>query len=245
MSNLTQPANRLLAALPNPVYQRLFPFIKQVKLPQHQVLFHAGDNYDYAYFPTNAMVSSVAIMENGSTAEIGIIGNQGMVGLPIILNTGYTNSTAIVQVGGYGCRIAARTLQNELSRHEALQILLMRYVQARIIQLGQTAACNSHHKIEQRFARWLLTVRDGIQADEFKLTQEFIAQMLGVRRSGVTLIASQFQEAGIIEYRRGFIRIVSNERLEATACECYQLISIEYSRLLNRTDSHNGYRQQH
>lgn len=237
MLNLTKPSNRLLATLPTEVYQRLLPYLEPVELPQHKIIYCAGDNYDYAYFPTNAVISSVAIMENGSTTEIGVIGKEGMVGIPIILNTDYTNSTAIVQVGGNGYRISAIRLKEELNRHEALHTLLMRYVQARIIQLGQTAACNSHHKIEQRFARWLLTVRDSIQADEFKLTQEFISQMLGVRRSGVTVIASQFQEAGIIEYRRGFIRIVSNERLEATACECYQLIAIEYSRLLNRSDT--------
>ena len=241
MSSSTKPANRLLAALPDEVYQRLLPYIELVELSRQQTLYNAKDNYDYAYFPGDALISSVAIMENGATAEIGVIGNEGMVGLPIILNTGYTNSTAVVQIKGNGCRIAAKPLQDELRRQGALQILLMRYVQARIIQVGQTAACNSHHKIEQRFARWLLQVRDSIQADEFNLTHEFISQMLGVRRSGVSVIASKFQEAGIIEYSRGSIHIISNRKLEAAACECHRMIASEYSRLLYFEKSDNDY----
>ncbi|WP_019507788.1 Crp/Fnr family transcriptional regulator [Pleurocapsa sp. PCC 7319] len=231
-SNLNKPINRLLAALPGEDYQRLYPHLQPVELPQYKILYHAGEDYDYAYFPSHSIVSTVAIMENGSTTEIGIIGSEGMVGLPIILDTGYTNSTAIVQVGGNGYKIAAKQLQEELNRQGALKRLLMRYVQARFIQLGQTAACNRYHTVEQRFARWLLTVRDDIQQDEFQLTQEFISQMLGVRRTGVSEIAAKFQKAGIIQYKRGFIRIVSSQRLEAATCECYQLIYQEFSRLL-------------
>ena len=229
---LNQPVNRLLAALPDEEYQRLLPDLEPVELPQHQVLYYAGDKFDYAYFPSHSLVSTVAIMENGSTTEIRVIGNEGMVGLPIILDTGYTNSTSIVQVGDGGYRISAERLQEEMNSNGLLKRLLMRYVQARFIQLGQTAACNRHHTIEQRFARWLLLVRDSIQQDEFKLTQEFISQMLGVRRSGVTAVASKFQQAGIISYKRGLIRIVSGQRLEACTCECYQLIYQEFSRLV-------------
>ncbi|MGB5635487.1 MAG: Crp/Fnr family transcriptional regulator [Waterburya sp.] len=232
-SNLIKPVNRLLATLPKKDYQRLQPHLELVELPQHKILYHAGEHYEYAYFPFHSIVSSVAIMENGSTTEIGVIGNEGVVGLPIILNTSYSNSTAIVQVGGDGCRIAAKKLQEELNRNGALKSLLMRYVQARIIQLGQTAACNRYHNLEQRFARWLLTVRDNIQKDEFQLTQEFISQMLGVRRTGVTEIAGQFQKEGIIRYKRGLIHIVSQEKLESNACECYWLIAKEFSRLLD------------
>ena len=231
--NLNQPINRLLAALPTVDYQRLLPDLQAVELPQHQILYHAGEDYDYAYFPSYSIVSTVAIMENGSTTEIGVIGNEGMVGLPIILDTGYTNSTAVVQVGDGGYRISAKRLQEEMNRQGALKRLLMRYVQARIIQLGQTAACNRYHTVEQRFARWLLTVRDSIQKDEFQLTQEFISQMLGVRRTGVTEVASRFQQSGIIHYKRGLIRIVSPQKLEACTCECYQLIDREFERLLN------------
>ena len=232
-SNFNKPINRLLAALPTEDYQRLYPHLQPVELPQHQILYHAGEDYDYAYFPSHAIVSTVAIMENGSTTEIGVIGNEGMVGLPIILNTGYTNSTAIVQVGGDGFKIPAGRIQEELNRQGALKRLLMRYIQARFIQLGQTAACNRYHTVEQRFARWLLSVRDNIQKDEFQLTQQFISQMLGVRRTGVTEVAVKFQKAGIIEYKRGFIRIVSPQRLQAATCECYKLIYRESDRLLN------------
>ena len=232
-SNLNQPINRLLAILPPKDYQRLVPHLEQIELPQHKILYHAGEDYKYAYFPAHAIVSSVAIMENGSTAEIGVIGNEGMIGLPIILDTSYTNSTAIVQVGGSGHRIPASVLKKELNNYGALKTLMMRYVQARIIQLGQTAACNRHHNIEQRFARWLLTVRDSIQKDEFQLTHEFISQMLGVRRSGVTEVAGKFQQAGMIYYKRGLIRVLSHEQLEGASCECYSLIAREYSRLLD------------
>ena len=232
-SNLSKPINRLLAALPRADFQRLCLYLEPVELPQHKVLYHAGENYDYAYFPSHSIVSTVAIMEDGSTTEIGVIGNEGMVGLPIILDTSYTNSTAIVQVGNGGYRISAKELQNEIDRQGALKRLLMRYIQARIIQLGQTAACNRHHNLEQRFARWLLTVRDNIQKDEFQLTQEFISQMLGVRRTGVTEVAHKFQKAGIIHYKRGLIHIDDLEKLEARTCECYWLIAKEFSRLLD------------
>ena len=230
---MNKPVNRLLAALPQKDYQRLHPYLEPVELPQHRILYNAGEHYKYAYFPTHSIVSTVAIMENGSTTEIGVIGNEGMVGIPIILNTSYTNSTAIVQVGGTGHRIAAERLQEELDRHGAFYNLLMRYVQARIIQLGQTAACNRYHSTEQRFARWLLSVGDNIQQDEFQLTHEFISQMLGVRRTGVTEVASKFQKANIIRYKRGWVQIVSRKKLKAHTCECYGLISREFSRLLS------------
>ena len=240
MSNSTKPANRLLAALPDETYQRLLPYIEPVELACRQTLYNAGDRYDYAYFPENAMISIVAVLENGATAEIGVVGNEGMIGVSIVLNTDYINSTTVVQIGGNGYRIAIKPLQNELRRYGALQMLLMRYVQARIIQLGQIAACNSHHRIEQRFARWLLQVRDSIQADKFNLTHEFIAQMLGVRRSGVSVIANKFQEADIIKYSRGTIRIISAQKLEAAACECHATITKEFNRLLDFNDSNNG-----
>ncbi|MBE9045321.1 Crp/Fnr family transcriptional regulator [Pleurocapsales cyanobacterium LEGE 10410] len=235
-SNLDKPINRLLAALPQQVYQSLVPYLQPVELPQHQILYHAGEHYDYAYFPSHSIVSTVAIMENGSTTEIGVIGNEGMVGLPIILDTNYTNSTAIVQVGDGGYRISAKHLQQELNLYPELKRLLMRYVQARIIELGQTAACNRYHSIEQRFARWLLTVSKNIQKDEFQLTQEFIAQMIGVRRTGVSEVAGKFQKEGIISYSRGKINILSDKKLEASACECYKLIDSEFSRLLGERE---------
>ena len=230
---MDKPINRLLAALPTEDYQRLVPHLQPVELPQYKILYNAGENYSYAYFPSNSIISIVAIMENGSTIEVGMVGKEGMIGLPIILDTQSTNLTTMVQVGDGGHRISARRLQEEFNRQGALRRLMMNYVQARIIQLGQTAACNRYHNVEQRFARWLLTVRDSLKQNEFLLTQEFISQMLGVRRTGVSEIAAKFQEQGIIHYRRGFIRIISNQRLEAYACECYRQIAREFSRLLN------------
>ena len=232
LPNINKPINRLLAALPEHLYQDLVPDLQPVELKQHTVLYHAGENYDHAYFPSHSIVSTVAIMENGSTTEIGVIGNEGMVGLPIILNTGYTNSTAIVQVGDGGYKMAASRLRELINRHEQLRHLLMCYVQARIVELGQTAACNRYHHVEQRFARWLLTVSENIQRDEFQLTQEFIAQMLGVRRSGVSEVAAKFQREGIIMYSRGKINIVAREKLKTSTCECHDLIQSEFSRLL-------------
>ena len=225
--------NHLLAALPDEVYQHLSVHLEPVELPQHRILYHPGDRFEYAYFPFNSLVSHVAIMENGSMAEIGVIGNEGMVGLPIILKTDYiVNSSLIVQLGDGGLRITAQKLLEGIEHYEVLRNLLTRYIQARIIQISQTAACNSYHKIEQRFARWLLTVRDSVGKDEFHLTQEFIAQMLGVRRTGVTEVASRFQKAGIIQYSRGSIRIVSIERLKAHSCECYGLVKKEFDRII-------------
>lgn len=229
----TKLVNRLLTALPQEVYQRLLPDLQLITLPQHQLLYVSGQTYNYAYFPLNSMISSVSILEDGASTEIGIIGNEGMIGLPLVLGTTSTNFAAIVQVGGNGYKIAAAPLQEELNRQEELKSLLMRYTQARIIQLGQTAACNRHHKLEQRFARWLLTVRDSMNSNQFQLTHEFLSQMLGVRRTGVTQIAGQFQKAGIIQYKRGFVEILDNQKLEAIACECYQVIHQQFSRLLD------------
>ncbi|WP_036478215.1 Crp/Fnr family transcriptional regulator [Myxosarcina sp. GI1] len=226
------PTNRILSALPQKVYQRLARDLQPVELPQHRIIYYAGDNYNYAYFPTDSIVSTVAIMENGSTTEIGVIGNEGMVGLPIVLNSDRTNSTAIVQVGGNGYKIEAKKLRKEIERNEELKHILMRYVQARIIELGQIAACNRYHNIERRFARWMLTVGDRIEKLEFNLTQEFISQMLGVRRAGVTQVANKFQKQGIIQYKRGFIQIISQSELEARTCECYRLIANHFERLI-------------
>lgn len=238
-STSTKLVNRLLTALPQEVYQRLLPDLQVITLSQHQLLYVSGETYKYAYFPINSMISSVSILENGASTEMGIIGNEGMIGLPLVLDTTYTNFAAIVQVGGNCYKIAAAPLIKELNRQEDLKSLLMRYTQARIIQLGQNAACNQHHKLEQRFARWLLTVRDSMNSNQFLLTHELISQMLGVRRPGVSEIAGQFQKAGIIQYKRGFIEILDNRQLEATTCECYQVIHQQFSRLLDVEMSNN------
>ncbi|MGF1479888.1 MAG: Crp/Fnr family transcriptional regulator [Cyanophyceae cyanobacterium] len=226
------PVNQLLAALPQADYQRLCPHFQAVQLSQNKILYSAGEDYNFAYFPSHSVISSIAILENGATTEIGVVGNEGMVGLPIILDSSFTQTTAIVQVGNSAWKIPAAALKAEFDRDGALQKLLLRYIQARLVQLGQTAACNRHHSIEQRFARWLLTVRDSTQRHEFRLTQEFISQMLGVRRAGVSEVASEFQKAEIIRYHRGWIKIVDQMRLELASCECYPLIAQEFSRLV-------------
>lgn len=233
MSDLDRPKNRLLAALPHQVYQRLLPDLQLIKLSQEQIIYVSGETSEFAYFPNNSIISSVAILENGETIEMGVIGNEGMIGIPLILNTEYTNFAAVVQVTGNAYKIAAQSLKKELELQEELKILLMRYTQARIIQLGQTIACNRHHKLEQRFARWLLLVRDSIQEDRFELTHEFISQMLGVGRTRITEIAREFQKAGIIQYKRGCVEIVDNQKLEDICCECYEVINKQFSRLLD------------
>lgn len=233
MSNSPHTDNRLLAALPSQVYQKLEPYLQRIELRQGQILNVAGEPDRYAYFPINSMISRVAILENGATTEIGVIGNNGMTGLPIILQTNQTFFSSIVQMSGDSLVITAERLQRELDNQRLLRRILMHYVQARMIQIGQTAACNRHHILEQRFARWLLTVRDAIQQDRFFLTHEFISQMLGVRRTGVTEIAGKFQKAGIIRYSRGKIEIIDRQKLEAVSCECYRTISQQTANLLN------------
>lgn len=233
MSNSNKSDNHLLAALPQQVYQRLEPHLRLVELSQSQILNIVGEPDQYAYFPTNSMISRVAVLEDGATTEIGVVGNEGMIGIPIILQTNRTFFSTIIQVGGDSLIITAKELQKELDRQGALKYLLMHYIQARMIQVGQTAACNRHHKLEQRFARWLLMVRDAIEKNEFPLTHEFLSQMLGVRRTGITEIAGKFQKAGIIEYKRGKIEIINEQKLEATSCECYQIVSQQFSDVLN------------
>jgi CRP-like cAMP-binding protein len=233
VSNSNKSDNRLLAALPLQVYQRLEPHLQLVELSQGQMLNMVGEPDQYAYFPTNAMISRVAILKNGATTEIGVVGSEGMIGLPIILQTKRTFFNTMVQVGGDSLIIPAQELQKEIARQGALNYLLMHYVQARMIQVGQTAACNRHHKLEQRFARWLLMVRDAVQKNEFPLTHEFLSQMLGMRRTGITEIAGKFQKADIIKYKRGTIEIIDGRKLEATSCECYRVVSQQFSDILD------------
>lgn len=231
---MNRPINRLLAALPYKDYQRLCPHLELIELSQYEILYSVGKPYKYAYFPNQSIIFSMAIMENGSPTDIGVIGNEGMLGLPIILNTSDTKFTAIVQVSGYGYRIAAEHLQEELSHQEALKNILMCYVQTRIIQLGQTAACNHHHSLEQRFARWLLTVRDNIQQDEFWLSYESISQVLGVCYITAAEIVEKIQRTGIIDIHQGKVEILDHQALEKATCECYQVIK-KWSTISHKT----------
>ena len=227
-----QPSNKLLAALPANEYQRLVPHLKLVSLEVHQMLYEAGEPITHVYFPDNSMVSIVATMEDGSTAEVGIVSSEGMTGIPVILGNNTTITTSFVQISGTAMQMNADVLRAEFNRGGALQTLLLCYVQAIYSELAQAAACNRLHTLDERLARWLLTVSDRVESEDFFLTQEFISQMLGVRRSGVTVAASTLSQAGMISYKRGHISILNREDLEATSCECYRVIQNEFARLL-------------
>jgi CRP-like cAMP-binding protein len=224
--------NRLLAALSDSEYQRLVPHLNFIPLSLGQVLYEAEEPITQVYFPNNSLVSLVITTENGSTVEVGIVGNEGMVGIPVILGTNTTTTSGIVQMAGSAMQMNADILNIEFERGGTLQKLLLRYVQALHTQVSQTAVCNRLHTLEARLARWLLIVSDRIQSDKLPLTQEYISHMLGVRRSGVTVAAGTLSNQGIIRYSRGQITILNREGLEATSCECYRAIKNELARLL-------------
>jgi CRP-like cAMP-binding protein len=224
--------NRLLAALPASEYQRLVPHLDFVSLSLEQVLYEPEEPIRHVYFPHQAIVSLVSTMLDGSTVEVGLVGNEGIVGVPVFLGGNTTTNCAFVQVADGAMRMEAHRLLAEFNRGGALQSLLLHYTQALLTQTSQTAACNRLHTVEERLARWLLTVSDRMQSDQFPLTQEFIAQMLGTRRSGVTVAAGTLSQAGMIRYTRGKITILDRENLESTSCECYRVIKDEFVRLL-------------
>ena len=219
--------NRLLAALPEDEYQRLEPDLTSVSLDAGTILYEASDRVETVYFPNTALISLVSILANGATTEIGLIGGTGIVGLPAILSNGYSHHRAIVQVADSATKITASVVKREFDRGGKLQRLLLDYAQTRINQVAQLAVCNRHHTIEERLARWLLTVSDLTQSNQLPLTQEFLGDMLGVRRSGVTVSAGTLQQAGMIRYSRGKITILDREELENTTCECYELFRIQ------------------
>ncbi|WP_206671940.1 Crp/Fnr family transcriptional regulator [Cyanobacterium aponinum] len=224
--------NQLLNNLPLSEYQRLLPHLQEVMLVSGSVLHEPYDAINYAYFPVSAMISLVSIMEDGSTTEIGLIGNEGMIGVPIFLGGEYTISRAIVQMAGSSFKLRADILKQEFDRGGVFQKILLLHTQARLTQIAQSAACNRQHKIEARLARWLLSVYDCVLKDELDLTQEFISNMLGVRRAGVTIAAHALQDAGIIRYNRGKIVILDHKKLEEASCECYRVVQNEFIRLL-------------
>lgn len=225
--------NQLLAALPINDYQRLIPHLELVALSNQQMLYDIGESITYVYFPHQVIVSFVSLMEDGSTTEVGLVGKDGMVGMPVCWGGDCSgNIQAIVQMPGTALRMKAEQLKTEFNRGGVLQSRLLLYTQALFSQVAQTAACNRHHTVEERLARWLLTVQDQVQASELVLTQEFISQMLGTRRSGVTVAAMALQQAGIIRYSRGRITVIDREKMKLVACECYGVINNEFSRLL-------------
>jgi len=227
-----QAVNRLLAALPDAEYQRLVPHLERVPLPVKQVLHKRGESIEYVYFPHRAIVSLISTPEEGSKVEVGLVGNEGLVGIPAVLGDNIATTTAIVQREDSGMRMEASLLKTEFQRGGVLQSLLLRYTQALYALTSQNVACHRLHHLEERLARWLLLVYDRVGSNQLQLTQEFISEMLGVRRAGVTEAANRLQQAGLIRYSRGKITILNRQKLEAASCSCYGIINSEYTRLL-------------
>jgi len=230
---LNEPVqNRLLAALPPEEYERLAPQLQQVSFSLGQVVYEFGGQLDYVFFPTDSIVSLLYTMENGTSAEMGLTGNDGVVGIALFMGGGTMPNRAVVQSAGSAIRMKAKALQDEFALGGKFQQLLLRYTQALITQISQTAVCNRLHSVEQQLCRWLLLSHDRIQSDELVMTQELIADMLGVRREGVTVAAGHLQDSGAISYVRGHITILDREKLEETVCECYRVVKDEFDRLL-------------
>jgi CRP-like cAMP-binding protein len=224
--------NRLLAALPKESYEALAPSLEPVQMPLGAVLYESGGAQGHVYFPTSCIVSLLYVLENGSSAEIAVTGREGLVGISLFMGGETTPNRAVVQSAGDGYRIKARALKDRFEAGGALQILLLRFTQALITQMTQTAVCNRHHSIDQQLCRWLLLSLDRLPANELVMTQELIANMLGVRREGVTEAAGKLQAEGLVEYSRGRITVLDRGRLEARVCECYAVVKKEYDRLL-------------
>ena len=226
--------NRLLAALPQEDYQRLLPHLESVPLPLGGTVYEAGRRMHHMFFPTDGIVSLLYVMKDGASAEIAIVGNEGVVGVALFMGSESTPSRAIVQSVGHAYKLPAEILRGEFERGGELQHLLLRYTQALITQMAQTAVCNRHHTIEQQLCRWLLLSLDRLASNDLHMTQELIANMLGVRREGVTQAAGQLQKDGVLHYRRGHIKVLDRSELERRVCECYGVVKDEADRLLRR-----------
>jgi len=224
--------NHLLDALPVGDYRRLAPDLELVPMPLGEVLYEPGGQMRYVYFPTTSIVSLLYVMEDGASAEIAIVGNEGMLGISLFMGGESTPSRAVVQSAGYGFRLRSKLIKNEFGRFGPTMHLLLRYTQALITQMAQTAVCNRHHSVDQQLCRWLLLSLDRLSSNELSMTQELIANMLGVRREGVTEAAGKLQDAGLIRYRRGNITVLDRPGLEKRSCECYQVVKTEFDRLL-------------
>jgi CRP-like cAMP-binding protein len=225
--------NHLLAALPASIQAQWFPQLESIDMPLGQVLYESGSTLSHVYFPTTSIVSLLYVMEDGASAEIAIVGNEGIVGISLFMGGGSTPSRAVVQSAGRGFRLKAKALKDEFNRNGLVLHLLLRYTQALITQMSQTAVCNRHHSLDQQLCRWLLLSLDRLQGNELVMTQELIANMLGVRRGGVTEAALRLQEAGLIRYARGHITVLDRDGLQRRTCECYAVVKKEYDRLLS------------
>jgi CRP-like cAMP-binding protein len=224
--------NHLLAALPEAEWKRWSPWLERVEMPLGEVLYEPGVALNYVYFPITAIVSLLYVMENGASAEIAVVGNEGIVGVSLFMGGESTPSRAVVQSAGIGCRLESQLMKDEFNKGGPVLHLLLRYTQALITQMAQTAVCNRHHSLDQQLCRWLLLSLDRLKGDELIMTQELIANMLGVRREGVTEGALKLQRAGLIQYARGHITVLNRSGLESRTCECYAVVKREYDRLL-------------
>jgi CRP-like cAMP-binding protein len=224
--------NHLLGALPPAEAQRWIPLLESVDLPLGHVLYESGGALAHVYFPTTAIISLLYVMSNGASAEIAVVGNEGIIGVSLFMGGESTPSRAVVQSAGHGFRLKANIMKEEFNRAGPVLHLLLRYTQALITQMAQTAVCNRHHTLDQQLCRWLLLSLDRLQGNQLVMTQELIANMLGVRREGVTEGALKLQHAGLISYARGHITVLDRAGLEKRSCECYSVVKQEYDRLL-------------
>jgi CRP-like cAMP-binding protein len=227
--------NQLLASLPDAEWLRWKPQLERVKLELGQVLYEAGGLQSHVYFPTTAIVSLLYVLENGASAEIAVVGREGLVGVSLFMGGQSTTTRAVVQSAGEGYRLRASGMQTEFNRAGPVLHLLLRYTQALITQMSQTAVCNRHHSLDQQLCRWLLLSLDRLDGNDLVMTQELISNMLGVRREGVTEAALSLQRAGLIDYARGRIKVLNRAGLEQRSCECYAVVKAEYDRLLPAT----------
>ncbi|WP_444993846.1 Crp/Fnr family transcriptional regulator [Aliikangiella sp. IMCC44359] len=233
MLNIPNPQqNYLLNALPVAVQQRLFPHLKLVPFPLGKVLYESGDKLSNVYFPIDSIVSLLYVLENGASAEISVVGNEGLIGVALFMGGESTPSRAIVQSAGNAYQLAGHRIIDEFNRHGEMLQLMLRYTQSLITQMAQTAVCNRHHSIDQQLCRWLLLSLDRLTDNQLTMTQELIANMLGVRREGVTEAAGKLQKHGVIKYYRGHITVLDRPKLEKLCCECYAVVKKETDRLL-------------
>ena len=232
LTELDRLDNHLLGALPPLERQRWAPELESVEMPLGNVLYESGVTLSHVYFPSTAIVSLLYVMENGASAEIAVVGNEGIVGISLFMGGESTSSRAVVQSAGRGVRVKGKFLKDEFNRSGPVMHLLLRYTQALITQMAQTAVCNRHHTLDQQLCRWLLLSLDRLKDNELVMTQELIANMLGVRREGVTEAALKLQHAGLIRYARGRITVLDRDGLERRTCECYAVVKKEYERLL-------------
>jgi len=234
---MTPKQNHLLAALPAEILERISPHLELISMPLGEVLYESGGQLQHVYFPTTAIVSLHYLLESGASAEIAGVGNEGVLGISLFMGGNTTPSLATVQTAGCGYRLKGRLIMEEFNRAGPMMRLMLRYTQALMTQISQTAVCNRHHSIEQQLCRWLLLTLDRLPSQELTITQELIAGMLGVRREGITEAAGNLQRAGLISYRRGHITVLDRSGLESRVCECYNTVKKEFHRLLGDSGS--------